>query len=168
LHRALDGGCDSIEHGLGLDDAAVQQMVKQGTWYVPTFSVYYYDNGPASTAAGQRDRTRVKVHGVSFKKALNAGVKIAFGTDVGGFDWNDPIAQEFAYMVQFGMTPMQAIQSATTRAADLLDRQGQIGVIMPGAYADIIAVDADPLKDVNILKNVSFVMKDGRVFKGPQ
>jgi imidazolonepropionase-like amidohydrolase len=168
LHRALDGGCDSIEHGLELDDAAVQQMVKQGTWYVPTFSVYYYDHPPENTPAGKRDRKRVELHGVSFKKALSAGVKIAFGTDVGGFDWNDPIAQEFAYLVQFGMTPMQAIQSATTRAADLLDRQGQLGVIAPGAYADIIAVDADPLKDVNVLKNISFVMKDGKVFKGTQ
>jgi imidazolonepropionase-like amidohydrolase len=143
-------------------------MVKQGTWYVPTFSVYYYDHAPENTPAGKRDRKRVELHGVSFKKALSAGVKIAFGTDVGGFDWNDPIAQEFAYLVQFGMTPMQAIQSATTRAADLLDRQGQLGVIAPGAYADIIAVDADPLKDVNVLKNISFVMKDGKVFKGTQ
>jgi imidazolonepropionase-like amidohydrolase len=165
LHRALDGGCDSIEHGLELDDAAIQQMVKQGTWYVPTFSVYYYDNGPANTPAGQRDRKRVDLHGVSFQKAMKAGVKIAFGTDVGGFDWKDPIAQEFGYEVQFGMTPMQAIQTATARAAELLDQQGRIGVIAPGAYADVVAVSADPLKDVNVLKNVGFVMKDGQVFK---
>jgi imidazolonepropionase-like amidohydrolase len=84
---------------------------------------------------------------------------------VGGFDWKDPIAQEFGYEVQFGMTPMQAIQTATARAAELLDQQGRIGVIAPGAYADVVAVSADPLKDVNVLKNVGFVMKDGQVFK---
>lgn len=162
LHRALDGGCDSIEHGLFLDDEAVQQMLKQGTWYVPTFSVYYYDNAPTNTPAGVRDRMRVEAHGKSFQKALKAGVKIAFGTDVGGFDWNDPIAQEFGYLVQFGMTPMQAIQTATSKAADLLDQQGKIGVLAPGAYADVVAVKGDPLKDVNVLKNVSFVMKDGK------
>jgi imidazolonepropionase-like amidohydrolase len=165
LHRALDGGCDSIEHGLELDDAAIQQMVKQGTWYVPTFSVYYYDWAPENTLAGKRDRKRVELHGQSFQKALKAGVKIAFGTDTGGIDWKEPIAQEFAHEVEFGMTPMQAIQTATTRAAELLDQQGKIGVIAPGAYADAIAVSADPLKDVNALKSVGFVMKDGQVFK---
>ena len=165
LHRALDGGCDSIEHGLELDDAAIQQMLKQGTWYVPTFSVYYYDNAPLNTPDGQRDRKRTDLHSVSFKKALSAGVKIAFGTDVGGFDWKDPIAQEFAYEVQFGMTPMQAIQTATSRAAELLNQQGKIGVIAPGAYADIAAFNGNPLQDVNVLKNATFVMKDGQVFK---
>ena len=165
LHRAIEGGCDSIEHGLELDEASIQQMVKLGTWYVPTFAVYYYDNSPANTLAGQRDRKRVELHGVSFQKAMKAGVKIAFGTDVGGFDWNDPIAQEFAYEVKFGMTPMQAIQTATSKAAELLDQQGKIGVIAPGAFADIVGVIGDPLKDVNVLKSVGFIMKDGQVFK---
>jgi imidazolonepropionase-like amidohydrolase len=165
LHRALQGGCDSIEHGLELDDASIQEMVRRGTWYVPTFSVYYYDNAPANTPAGQRDKKRIDLHGVSFQKAMKAGVKVAFGTDVGGFDWKDPIAQEFGYMVQFGMTPIQAIQSATSRAAEMLDQQGKLGVIAPGAFADIVAVSNDPLRDVNVLKNVGFVMKDGMVFK---
>ncbi len=164
LQRALDGGCDSIEHGLELTDAQIAQMVKQGTWYVPTLAVYYYDLDPENTPSGQRDRKRVAVHGVSFRKALRAGVKIAFGTDVGGFVWSDPIAQEFAREVEFGMTPMQAIQSATGRAAELLQQRG-IGVIAPGAYADVIAVQGDPLADVSVLKDVRFVMKDGRVFK---
>ena len=96
---------------------------------------------------------------------MKAGVKIAFGTDVGGFPWTDPIAQEFPRMTEFGMSPMDAIRSATSRAADLLDMTGDLGVIAPGAYADIIAVGADPLRDVNILKDVRFVMKDGAVFK---
>jgi imidazolonepropionase-like amidohydrolase len=165
LHRGLDGGCDSIEHGLDLDDAAIAQMVKQGTWYVPTISAYYHDWAPADTPAGQRDRLRVAVHEPSFKRAMKAGVKIAFGTDMGGIPWTEPIAQEFPRMVDLGMSPMEAIQSATTRAAALLDMEGKLGVIAPGAYADVISVTGDPLHDVKALENVQFVMKDGKVFK---
>jgi imidazolonepropionase-like amidohydrolase len=168
LHRALDGGCDSIEHGLDLDDAAISQMLKQGTWYVPTLSVYYDDWAPADTDAGERDRLRAAVHEPSFKKALKAGVKIVFGTDMGGIPWTEPIAQEFSRMVEFGMSPMDAIQSATSRAAKMLDMDGKIGIVTPGAYADIIAVNADPLRDIKVLENVDFVMKDGRVFRSKQ
>ncbi|MGZ4823671.1 MAG: amidohydrolase family protein, partial [Terriglobales bacterium] len=168
LHRALDGGCDSIEHGLELDDAAIAQMVKQGTWYCPTLSPYYYWWAPENTPQGKRDRKRAEVHGPSFQKALRAGVKIVFGTDVGSFPWTDlnsPIAQEFPRMVEFGMTPMGAIKSATSMPAQMLEMVGQIGVIAPGAYADIIAVSDDPLRDIKALENVGFVMKDGKVFK---
>jgi imidazolonepropionase-like amidohydrolase len=165
LHRALDGGCDSIEHGLDLDDAAISQMLKQGTWYCPTLSVYYTDWAPADTPAGQRDRKRAAIHGPSFQKALKAGVKIVFGTDMGGIPWTEPIAQEFPRMVELGMAPMAAIRSATSRAAEMLDMQGQIGTVAPGAYADIVAVDGDPLHDIKILEEVRFVMKDGKVFR---
>src|SRR5947209_8597203 len=165
MQRALDGGCDSIEHGLDLTDANVAQMVRQGTWLVPTLSVYYDHNDPPDTPSGKRDRKRVAVHGPSFQKAMKAGVKIAFGTDVGGFSWDEPIAQEFGRMVEFGMSPMDAIRSATSRAAELLDMSGELGVIAPGAYADVIAVNGDPLANVNALKDVRFVMKDGAVFK---
>jgi imidazolonepropionase-like amidohydrolase len=165
LRRALDGGCDSIEHGLDLDDAAIAQMLRQGTWFVPTIAVYYGDWSPANTPEGQRDRARASVHEVSFKKALKAGVKIAFGTDMGGIPWTQSIAQEFDYMVKFGMPPMEAIQSATSRAAELLDMKGELGVIAPGAYADVIAVSGDPLANIDALKSVTFVMKDGNVFK---
>jgi imidazolonepropionase-like amidohydrolase len=165
LQRALDGGCDSIEHGLELSDAQIAQMIKQGTWYVPTLAVYYYDPDPPDTESGKRDRKRVAVHGVSFQKALRAGVKIAFGTDVGGFVWTDPIAQEFAREVEFGMTPMQAIQSATSRAAELLGKRGELGVVAPGAFADLVAVSGNPLEDIRALEKVEFVMKDGAVFK---
>jgi imidazolonepropionase-like amidohydrolase len=165
MQRALDGGCDSIEHGLALSDAQIAQMIRQGTWLCPTLSVYYYDHSPADTPEGQRDRKRVSAHEESFRKALKAGVKIAFGTDMGGIPWTEPIAQEFPRMVEFGMSPMQAIQSATSRAADLLDMKGKLGLIAPGAYADVIAVSGDPLADIKILANVGFVMKDGKVFK---
>jgi imidazolonepropionase-like amidohydrolase len=165
LHRALDGGCNSIEHGLDLDDAALAQMAKQGTWYVPTLAVYYVDWAPENTPDGQRDRKRASVHEESFKKALKSRLKIAFGTDVGGFPWTEPIAQEFSLMVKFGMTPMDASRSATSRAAELLDRQGRLGEIRPGAFADIVAVDGDPLADIKELEHVRFVMKDGKVFR---
>ncbi len=165
LHRAIDGGCDSIEHGLDLDDAAITQMAKQGTWYVPTLAVYYGDWAAENTSDGQRDRKRASVHEESFKKALKSHLKIAFGTDIGGIPWTEPIAQEFSLMVKFGMTPMDAIRSATSRAADLLDRQGQLGEIRAGAFADIVAVDGDPLSDIKELERVRFVMKGGKVFK---
>jgi imidazolonepropionase-like amidohydrolase len=165
LQRALDGGCDSIEHGLVLTDAQVAQMIRHGTWLCATLSVYYTDWAPADTPQGMRDRKRASEHEQSFRKALKAGVKIAFGTDMGGIPWTQPIAQEFPRMVDFGMTPMQAIQSATSRAAELLEMKGQLGVIAPGAYADVVAVSGDPLTDVKILENVGFVMKDGKVFK---
>jgi imidazolonepropionase-like amidohydrolase len=168
LHRALDGGCDSIEHGLDLDDAAIAQMLKQGTWFVPTLTVYYGDWGPEDTEEGRRDRERAHVHEASFKKALKAGVKIAFGTDMGGIPWSQPIAQEFDYMVRFGMSPMDAIKAATSRAAELLDKKGELGVVAPGAYADVIAVSGDPLSNIDVLKNVGFVMKDGNIFKQVQ
>jgi len=165
LQRALDGGCDSIEHGLQISDAQIAQMVKQGTWYCPTISVYYTDWGPPDTPQGQRDRLRASAHEESFKKALKAGVKIVFGTDMGGIPWTEPIAQEFPRMVDLGMSPLEAIRSATSRAAEMLDMSGQVGVVAPGAYADIVAVPVDPLKDIKELGDVQFVMKDGKVFK---
>jgi imidazolonepropionase-like amidohydrolase len=165
LHRALDGGCDSIEHGLELDDAAVAQMKKQGTWYCPTISVYYYDWASENTPAGQRDRKRASEHAVSFQKAMKAGLKIVYGTDAGGFKWTDPMSQDFPRMVSQGMSPMDAIRSATVSAAEMLDMTGQIGVIAPGAFADVVAVSGDPLRDVKELGRVRFVMKGGQVYK---
>ena len=165
LQRALDGGCDSIEHGLEITDAQIAQMVKQGTWYCATLAAYYHDWAPADTPNGERDRRRVADHGVSFQKALKAGVKIVFGTDMGGILWTEPMAQEFPRMAEFGMSPMEIIKSATSRPADMLDMTGQIGVLAPGAYADIVAVNGDPLRDINALGNVTFVMKNGGVFR---
>jgi imidazolonepropionase-like amidohydrolase len=140
-------------------------MVKQGTWYCPTMTPYYDHWAPADTPEGKRDRARVALHGPSLQKAMKAGVKIVFGTDVGGFSWTEPIAQEFKRMAEFGMTPADAIRSATVSAAEMLGMAGEIGVVAPGAYADIVAVPGDPLADLGQLERVSFVMKDGRVFK---
>ena len=165
LQRAIDGGCDSIEHGLQMSDAQIAQMVKQGTWYCPTVSPYYLDWAPENTPNGKRDRLRASAHEDSFRKALKAGVKIVFGTDMGGIPWNQPMAQEFPRMVKLGMSPMETIKSATSRAAVMLDMDGEIGVIAPGAFADIIAVPGDPLTDITQLGKVQFVMKDGKAVK---
>src|SRR6266852_974853 len=110
LQRALDGGFDSIEHGLEITDAQIAQMARQGTWYCPTLAPYYGDWAPADTPAGKRDRARAAVHEITFKKALKAHLKIVYGTDMGGIPWSEPIAQEFARMVGLGMAPMDAIQ----------------------------------------------------------
>jgi len=165
LQRALDGGCDSIEHGLEITDAQIEQMARQGTWYCPTLAVYYDDWGPQDTTAGKRDRARAQVHEVSFRKALKEHLKIAYGTDIGGIPWQEPEAQEFARMVSIGMSPMEAIQSATSQAAEMLGSKGQLGVIEAGALADVVAVSGNPLKNINELENVKFVMKDGVVYK---
>ena len=165
LQRALDGGCDSIEHGLEITDAQIAQMQRQGTWYCPTISPYYGDWAPADTPEGKRDRARAAVHEISFKKALQAHLKIVYGTDIGGMPWTEPMAQEFRQMVRLGMPPMDAIQSATSRAAEMLDMKGKIGVIATGAYAEVIAVSGDPLRDVGELEHVRFVMHNGSIFK---
>jgi imidazolonepropionase-like amidohydrolase len=140
-------------------------MKRQGTWYCPTLSPYYGDWAPADTPGGKRDRARAAVHEITFKKALRAHLKIVFGTDMGGIPWTEPIAEEFKRMVGLGMAPMDAIQSATSRAAELLEMKGEIGVIAPGAYAEVIAVTGDPLKDIGELERVKFVMHNGAVFK---
>jgi len=165
LQRALDGGCDSIEHGLEITDAQIAQMARQGTWYCPTIGVYYMDWAAEDTPEGQRDRLRASLHETSFRKALKANLRIVFGTDIGGIPWQEPIAEEFKWMVKFGMGPMAAIQSASSRPAEMLGENGELGVVSEGAYADVIAVSGDPLKDIGELEKVKFVMKDGAVFK---
>jgi imidazolonepropionase-like amidohydrolase len=165
MQRALDGGCDSIEHGLEMTSAQIAQMVKQGTWYCPTIAPYYLSWGPENTPGGKRDRMRAEVHGPTVRAAVKAGAKIVFGTDMGGIDWTEPMWKEFPYMVQFGLSPMAAIQAATSRAAEMLDAKGDLGVVAAGAYADIVAVDGDPLSDIAALGRVRFVMKDGKVFR---
>jgi len=118
-----------------------------------------------SSDLGKRDRKRAEVHGASVEKAVKAGIKIVYGTDMGGIEWTEPMAQEFPYLVEFGLKPMQAIRAATSGAAEMLDEKGELGVVAAGAYADIIAVNGDPLEDVKVLEKIRFVMKGGGVFK---
>ncbi len=158
---ALTAGADSLEHADVLDDQTIRELVAKGTWIVPTFTVTDYVAAPR----GGVWPALMKAHDETFRKAVQAGVKVAFGTDAGGFPWSINQAKEFAYMVKNGMTPMQAIQSATSAAATLLDVQDKIGSIEPGKLADIVAVPGDPLADVTLLEKVNFVMKDGVVYK---
>jgi imidazolonepropionase-like amidohydrolase len=107
------------------------------------------------------------VHEDTFRRAMKAGVKIAFGTDAGGFDWKVNPAKEFASMVKFGMTPAQALRSATASAAELLGMQDKVGTIEPGKWADIVAVPGDPLVNIGVMERVDFVMKGGVVYRKP-
>ena len=162
---AINAGAASIEHGFGMDDECIRLMVQKGVYWCPTIYVNVWVAEGRAAAGNPINKTFNDVLPVVFAKAMKAGVKIVFGTDVGGFDWKENEAKEFSYMVKFGMTPMQAIKAATSVAADLLDMKGKIGELTPGAYADIVATAIDPLKDIKGLEQISFVMKEGKVFK---
>jgi imidazolonepropionase-like amidohydrolase len=164
LKNCLDGGVDSIEHGLDLDDVAVAEMVAKGIWLVPTLYVYEGATRAEDNVESGGKVSRASVHEPSFRKAMAAGVKIAFGTDVGPFPHGTQAA-EFEYMTKFGMSPLAAIQSATTRAADLMGWSDQVGAIAPGNFADIIATEGNPLEDIKQLEQVKFVMKGGVVVR---
>ncbi len=163
---SLQAGARTIEHGSAMNEACMDLFVSKGAFWVPTITVMdYVAEGRAKLGAVSYLQMYQGVQPL-FKRALQKGVKIAFGTDAGGFDWHKlPQAREFSFYVKYGMTPMQAIKTATTVAADLLNKKGQLGEISKGAYADIIAVDGDPLTKIETLESVSFVMKNGKVEK---
>ncbi len=163
LDNCIEAGVDSIEHGLDLHEDEIARMIAKGIWLVPT--LYVYEFGPEEDLAATGGKTsRARIHEVSFRKAVAAGVKIAFGTDAGPFPHGTQ-AKEFTYMGRFGMTPAAAIQAATVRAAELMSWQNRLGSIEKGKYADLVAVAGDPLADVTELERVNFVMKGGEVVK---
>jgi imidazolonepropionase-like amidohydrolase len=165
IDAALKVGVDSIEHGYGLDEELMDRMVRQGTYWCPTIYVGAYVAEGRAAAGAPIWLTMRDLEAKSFGVALRKGVKIAYGTDAGGYSWTENQAKEFSYMVRYGMTPMQAIQSATTVAAELLERPNDMGAIEVGKYADIVAVAGDPLKDISELERVRFVMKGGEVVR---
>jgi imidazolonepropionase-like amidohydrolase len=164
LHYCIDAGVASIEHGIQLDDDAIRKMVAKGIYLVPTLYVYCCALEKSDLAMSGGKTSRLAIHEVSFRKALAAGVKIAFGTDAGPFPHGTQ-AIEFEWMTRYGMTPLQAIQAATIHAADLMGWADQIGAIEPGKFADMIAVDESPLADIKQLEHVRFVMKGGAVVR---
>jgi imidazolonepropionase-like amidohydrolase len=167
VHNSVEAGVDTIEHGQYIAPEDIKTMVAKGIYYVPTLFVgEYVAEGRANTGA-KVWVDMVKIHADTFKRAHEAGVKIAFGTDAGGFDWKINPAKEFPLMVKYGMTPIEAIRSATTVAADLLGMQTKLGAIEPGKLADVVAVPGDPLADISVLERVNFVMKGGQVYKRP-
>lgn len=165
IESALRAGVDSIEHGYGLDEEMMDLMIKRGVYWCPTIYVGVYVADGRAAAGAPIWKTMVDLEAKAFSKAVTKGVKIAFGTDAGGFAWTENEAKEFTYMVRYGMTAMQAVQSATIVAAGLLDATGDLGAIEPGLYADIVAVRDNPLDDIARLEHVEFVMKGGRIIK---
>ncbi len=162
--RAVKAGIRSIEHGLYLDDATFKMMAENNVYWVPTLLAYIMLGEETSSPERKRIlHNTVEKHKQTFQRALKSRVKIAFGVDLTGYHGTN--AKEFELMVNYGMAPMRAIQSATSVAAELLEMQNQIGSIEPGKLADIIAVQGDPLKDIALLQRVGFVMKDGQIYK---
>ena len=164
IKAAVRAGAASIEHGTLMDDEGRMLMKQHGTYLVPTLEVRECVGGnyPAEFVAKAKQLMSEQLQ--NFRKAVNAGVKIAFGTDIGVCPFGQN-AREFNFMVQNGMTAMQAIQSATVAGADLLGISHQVGSIRHGKFADMIAVRGNPLADVRVLEHVRFVMKQGVVYK---
>jgi len=163
VHNSVEAGVDSIEHGNYISDEDLKTMAARGIYYVPTIYVGEYVAQGRAAAGAPVWVKMIKVHEDTFRRAMKAGVKIAFGTDAGGFDWKVNPAKEFSSMVKFGMTPAQALRSATVTASELLGMQDKIGTIEAGKFADIVAVPGDPLADISVMEKVDFVMKGGVV-----
>jgi len=172
IKRAVRAGVHSIEHGTLMDDEGMRLMREKGTYYVPTIIAGLWVAEKAQDPDFFPELVRPKAAEIgpqikeTFGKAYQAGVKIAYGTDT-GVSAHGNNATEFKHMVEAGMPPMKAIQSATVEAAKLLGEYEQIGSLVEGKLADIIAVNGNPIEDITILEEVDFVMKSGRVYKSP-
>lgn len=170
MKRAIRAGVTSIEHGTYMDKETIKLFKKHGTWYVPTISAGKFVERKAAVegyfpavVVPKAAAIGPKIQG-TFREAYKSGVKIAFGTDAGVFPHGEN-AQEFMFMVEAGMPAMEAIQSATTAAAELLDIGADAGSLAAGKWADIVAVKGDPLNDISLLQKVDFVMKNGVTYK---
>ena len=162
---AINAGASTIEHGSGMDEECMKLMADKGIFWCPTLFVNeYVAEGRAKLGSPINLYFQQSIQ-ATFKKAIKMGVRLAYGTDIGGYDWGLPQAKDFTYFVDWGLTNVQAIQTATTTAAELLGMQGKIGEIKAGAFADIVALKKDPTKDITALQQVDWVMKDGKVFK---
>jgi imidazolonepropionase-like amidohydrolase len=172
IHRAVAAGVDSIEHGTFMDEPDMKLMKERGTWYVPTVFAGQTVSANAKVPGTYPPQVVTKALNVGPKildtlgRAYRYGVKIAFGTDAGVYPHGDN-AKEFAYMVQAGMPPLEAIRAATLNAAELLRHADTLGQVAKDYQADLIAVKGDPLQDVTALQRVEFVMKAGVVYKKP-
>jgi imidazolonepropionase-like amidohydrolase len=169
IKRAVRAGVASIEHGSLIDDEGIRLMKERGTYlvadiYNDDYILAEYKRLRFPDRILEKERQVGRLQRENFRKAVRAGVKVAYGTDAGVYPhgWN---GKQFAFMVRYGLTPMQAIQSATQSAADLLGWSESVGTLTPGRYADIVAVEGDPLKDIIELERVTFVMKGGVVYK---
>jgi imidazolonepropionase-like amidohydrolase len=169
IKNAILAGAASIEHAEILDDETIALAKQHGTYL--DMDIYDEECIQAGVKTGQtpadfiqHDADLGRIQRENFTKAVKAGVKMSLGTDLGVCPYGSS-GKQFAFMVKYGMTPMQAIQAATTNAGDLLGHSNEIGSIKPGKYADLIAVTGDPLKDISVLENIEFVMKEGKIYK---
>lgn len=162
---AINAGAISIEHGSGMDEECMKLMAAKGVYWCPTLFVNeYVAEGRAKIGSPINLYFQQSIE-ATFKKAIKLGVKLTYGTDIGGYDWSLPQAKDFTYFVKWGLTPIQAIQTATTTPAELLGLEGKVGEIKAGAFADIIAIKKDPTLDISVLQNIDWVMKDGKIYK---
>jgi imidazolonepropionase-like amidohydrolase len=162
---AARAGVASIDHAFQLSDETMRLMRERGIFAVPTFAIVeYFADHAASPAMAARERAMLEYHAAEFRKQLAAGVEFAMGSDVGPFPHGTQ-AREFALMVKYGMSPLAAIQAGTLHGAKLLAWEGQIGALKAGYFADVIAVEGNPLEDIAALEKVSFVMKGGVVWR---
>jgi len=169
IKAAIIAGVDSVEHSSLIDDEGIKLAKQKGTFlvmdiYNDTFIMEHGAEVGMLPESLEKERQIGQHQRDNFRKAVQAGVKMAFGTDGGVYPHGDN-AKQFAVMVEYGMTPMQAIQAATVNAAELIGWPEQVGAVAAGRYADLIAVDGDPLEDVSVLEHVGFVMKGGKVYK---
>ncbi len=169
IKAAIRAGADSIEHASLIDDQGIRLAVERGTYlvmdiYNDDFILQHGEKVGMLKESLEKERKIGQLQRDNFARAVKAGAKIAFGTDGGVYPHGDN-AKQFAYMIKYGMTPLQAIRAATVNAADLLGWSDRVGSIEPGKFADIIAVAGDPLKDITELERVIFVMKGGKIIK---
>jgi imidazolonepropionase-like amidohydrolase len=160
---AVRAGVDTIEHGGWLDDEGAAEMARRGTWYVPTFSVYRWHGTLGPAFKQERAQAMREDHLQSFARAMRAGVRVAMGTDAGGYGYGDN-ALELQLLVEAGMTPAQAIEASTRRAAECLGLQREVGTLEAGKEADLLVLDTNPLGDISVLreaKHRALVMKAG-------
>lgn len=148
-----------------MNDECMKLMVQKNVFWCPTIYVNDYVAEGRAKAGSPINKMFTETEPAVFKKAMSYGVKIAYGTDIGGYDWMEPQTKDFEFFIQYGMPALQAIQTATINGAELLDQTGLIGEIIPGAFADIIAVKENPLINIKTLGDVKWVMKDGVVYK---
>ncbi len=167
VRLAVAAGVDSIEHGDSIRPEVAREMAKKGIFLSPTLTVMAYVAEPRAKEGRGIWAEMPKIQAKSIENCRRAGVKIALGTDAGGFPWTEiHQAKEFEHEVQHGMSPLEAIRSATVVAAELLGLEGKVGTVEPGAFADLVAVAGDPLRDVAVLQRIDWVMKGGEVVRG--
>lgn len=169
IRNALEAGVDTIEHGSFIDEAGIRLAKKKGAWlgmdiYVTEFILGEGEEKGILPESLEKERMTGETQRANFRKAVEAGVKMIYSTDAGVYPHGHN-ARQLSRMVEFGMTPLQALQAATVNSAEALDRAGDIGAVEPGYLADVIAVQGNPLEDISLLESVHFVMRDGVVYK---